>query len=95
MKKLYNDHGIKIMISAFGATEFPTTEGIDAVDCAKKLGEFVLNNNLDGVDIDWEDNGAMEAGTGEQWLITFQRELRKIIPNHIITHAPQGPYFSE
>ena len=25
MKKVYNDAGIKIMVSAFGATEFPTT----------------------------------------------------------------------
>lgn len=47
------------MISAFGATEFPTTSKIDPIDCAVKLGTFVLENNLDGVDIDWEDNGAM------------------------------------
>lgn len=50
-------------------------------------------NNLDGVDIDWQDNSAMEAGTGEGWIIKFQTELRKILPNHIITHAPQAPYF--
>ncbi len=47
------------MISAFGATQFPTTGGVDPVDCATKLGNFVLENNLDGVDIDWEDNAAM------------------------------------
>ncbi len=47
------------MISAFGATQFPTSGGIDPVDCATKLGNFVLENNLDGVDIDWEDNAAM------------------------------------
>lgn len=52
------------MISAFGATEFPTTNGIDPVDCANKLAAFVAENNLDGVDIDWEDNAAMEAGKG-------------------------------
>ena len=33
----------------------------------------MLENNLDGVDIDWEDNAAMEAGTGEAWLIKFQK----------------------
>jgi hypothetical protein len=27
LKKLYNDKGISIMVSAFGATEFPTTAG--------------------------------------------------------------------
>jgi hypothetical protein len=50
---------------------------------------------LDGVDIDWEDNAAMEAGKGEDWLISFQTKLRQLLPNHIITHAPQGPYFKK
>ncbi len=59
LKKKYNDAGVKILISAFGATEFPTTAGYDPTDCATKLGNFVLQNNLDGVDIDWEDNPAM------------------------------------
>lgn len=95
LKKLYNDKGIKILISAFGATEFPTSAGIDPIDCANKLGGFVNANNLDGVDIDWEDNAAMEAGKGEAWLISFTRRLRELLPNHIITHAPQAPYFKQ
>lgn len=37
----------------------------------------------------------MEAGTGEAWLITFQKKLRELLPNHVISHAPQGPYFKE
>lgn len=53
------------------------------------------NNHLDGVDIDWEDNSAMEAGNGEQWLITFQQVLRAELPDHFISHAPQGPYFKK
>ena len=64
MRKKYHDAGVKILISAFGATEFPTTAKVDPVDCAKKLASFVINNQLDGVDVDWEDNPAMEAGTG-------------------------------
>ena len=76
LKKKYNDGGVKVMISAFGATEFPTTAGYDPVLCATKLGNFVLENNLDGVDIDWEDNGAMEAGKGEEWIISFTIKLR-------------------
>jgi chitinase len=55
----------------------------------------VISNNLDGVDIDWEDNAAMNAGTGEAWLITFQLKLRQLLPHHIISHAPQAPYFKE
>ena len=34
LKKKYNDNGIKILISAFGATEFPTISGVNPIDCA-------------------------------------------------------------
>jgi chitinase len=27
-------------------------------------------------------------------LITFQTKLRSLLPNHLISHAPQAPYFS-
>ena len=93
MKKVYNQAGVKILVSAFGATQFPTTLKENAEACGTALGNFVLKNNLDGADIDWEDNIAMQAGTGEQWLIDFTIALRKVIPDHIITHAPQAPYF--
>jgi chitinase len=88
----YNNAGKKILVSAFGATEFPTGSQ-DPVQCATKLGNFVLENNLDGADIDYEDNTAMNNGLGEAWLIAFTRQLRSIIPGYIITHAPQAPYF--
>lgn len=52
-KKAYNDAGKRILISAFGATEFPTTEGKQPVKTANDFADFVLANNLDGVDIDW------------------------------------------
>jgi chitinase len=94
LKKKYNDAGVKILVSAFGATEFPTSAGKSASECGEKLGNFVLNNHLDGADIDWEDNTAMEKGTGMQWLIEFTKVLKARIPNHILTHAPQAPYFS-
>jgi hypothetical protein len=53
LKKMYNDKGIKLLVSAFGATEFPTSAGKDPVATANQLARFVQNNNLDGVDIDW------------------------------------------
>jgi len=53
LKAKYNQYGIKIMVSAFGATEFPTTLNINPIECANKLAIFVKGNNLDGVDIDW------------------------------------------
>lgn len=61
--------------------------------CGTKLGNFVLNNNLDGADIDWEDNSAMENGIGQDWLIKFTKALRAVIPDKIVTHCPQAPYF--
>ena len=82
------------MVSAFGATDNPTSEGKDPADiadkvhcpsqhqpllscllagprasggpvlmpCPHQLASFVIDNNLDGVDIDYEDNAAMNAG---------------------------------
>lgn len=93
IKKIYNDNGIKVMVSAFGATENPTSAGANATQCAQKLADFVNSNNLDGVDIDWEDTAAFQSGVGEQWLITFTTVLRNSLPSAIITHAPQAPYF--
>ncbi len=74
IKKKYNDAGISVFISAFGATEMPTSS--DPVAVATSLATWVKGNNLDGVDIDYEDNDAMTLSTAEQWLITFQRKLR-------------------
>ena len=62
------------MVSAFGATNMPTHT--DPVDTATKLAKFVTDYSLDGADIDYEDNEAMEAGKGEEWLIAFTRKLR-------------------
>ncbi len=47
------------------------------------------------MDIDWEDTPAFlkADGSGEDWLITLTTELRKLLPDKIITHAPQAPYF--
>ena len=71
----------------------PTHQDPTAV--ANALAEFTLNNHLDGVDIDYEDNGAMVTGTGQTWLITLTKQLRKRLPDKLIMHAPQAPYFSK
>jgi chitinase len=92
LRQKYNSAGKKILVSAFGATEMPT-DSQDPVVCATNLGNFVINNNLDGADVDYEDNTAMNNGVGEAWLIAFTKQLRSILPGYIITHAPQAPYF--
>ena len=94
MKGNYSSGGVKLLVSAFGATEYPTTSGYNATDCALKLADFVNTNQLDGVDIDYEDTPVFTAGKGEEWLITLTTVLRQNLPaDAIITHAPQAPYF--
>jgi len=92
---IYHAHGIKVLVSAFGSTDFPTSRGVDPVQCGKNLAQFVIANQLDGVDLDWEDNDAMNAGKGEDWLISITKTLRELLPQgkYIISHAPQAPYF--
>lgn len=56
IKGLYSKASVKLFISAFGATEFPAHDGLDAVKCGASLADFLSNNLLDGVDIDFEDS---------------------------------------
>ena len=64
LKNRYAKAGIKMMVSAFGATENPTSQRLDAVTCADNLASYVIRNQLDGVDIDWEDTAAFQTRTG-------------------------------
>jgi len=92
--QLYHSNGISLIVSAFGSTDYPTSQ--DPTATCTSLAQFVLANNLDGVDIDYEDTGAFQSGIGAQWLITCTQTLRQYLPQgqYIITHAPQGPYFT-
>ena len=93
---LYHNAGKKVLVSAFGATEFPSSQGEDPTQTATAIAQFVVDNQLDGVDIDYEDNSAMDSGAGVNWLITLTKTLRSLLPaekGYIITHAPQAPYF--
>jgi chitinase len=96
LKDKFAAAGVKLLVSAFGSTQTPTSAGYDPVDCATKIAAFVTLNQYDGVDIDWEDTPSFSKGdsTGENWLITLTQNLRRLLPNSIITHAPQAPYFS-
>lgn len=50
--------------------EVPTTAGTDPEKLASKIGAFVKEYELDGVDVDYEDFGAMLTGTAVPWLIS-------------------------
>ena len=93
----YHSNGVKVLISAFGATSFPTTQGVPATACGENLAQFAIDMQLDGVDLDYEDNAAMEAGTAVPWLIEMMdamvKKFKATGKKYIITNAPQAPYF--
>ncbi|KAG2128558.1 glycoside hydrolase family 18 protein [Suillus clintonianus] len=98
IKTSYNDAGISLIVSAFGSSDAPTSGGYDPTTVANDLAAFVLEYDLDGVDIDYEDFNAMNAmnGSAETWLTTFTQTLRVQLPlgQYILTHAPVAPWFA-
>ena len=46
--------GIKVLVSAFGDSEKPTTGGTDPTSTADNLAAWVKQYGLDGVDVDYE-----------------------------------------
>ncbi|PFH51774.1 glycoside hydrolase family 18 protein [Amanita thiersii Skay4041] len=98
IKSQYAAAGIKLIVSAFGATDVPTTSGADPVATANSFAAWVKQYSLDGIDVDYEDFGAFNAGNGnaEVWLISFTQALRAQLPQgqYILTHAPVAPWFT-
>jgi chitinase len=95
--KEYNDAGISLIVSAFGETESPVTDGVDPVATANKMAQWVIDHDLQGIDVDFEDFDAFNSGTKAQtWLITFTKTLRAKLPagQYTISHAPVAPWFS-
>ena len=91
----YHAAGIALMVSAFGSTDAPTSNGVDAASCATDLANWVKQYGLDGVDIDYEDMSAMNGNYAEDWLITFQQTLRQQLGSgYLISHAPVAPWFT-
>ncbi|KAJ3795919.1 putative chitinase [Lentinula aff. detonsa] len=95
-KSSYQKAGIKLIVSAFGSTDLPTSK--DAKSTAATMAKWVQDNDVDGIDVDYEDLNAMNAqdGKAEQWLIDFTNALRTQLPQgkYILTHAPLAPWFS-
>ncbi|KAG1776462.1 glycoside hydrolase family 18 protein [Suillus placidus] len=98
IKASYQNAGISLIVSAFGSTDVPTTEGYDPTTLANSLADYVLEYDLDGVDVDYEDLYAINAenGSAEIWLTTFTIALRAKLPQgqYILTHAPVASWFS-
>jgi formate-dependent nitrite reductase membrane component NrfD len=49
VKAEYSAAGISLVVSAFGATEQPTTQGFDPVGMADTMAAFVKDTGLDGI----------------------------------------------
>jgi len=98
IKAQYAAAGIKLIVSLFGSTDAPTSNGADPVATANTMAAWVIQYGLDGVDVDYEDFNAINAGDGkaEAWLASFTRQLRVKLPQgqYILTHAPVAPWFS-
>ena len=69
LKADYLSADMKILVSAFGENQFPTSQGMDPTATCTDMAYFVMDHHLDGIDIAWHDYHAMAAGTGEDWLI--------------------------
>ncbi|KAL5501800.1 hypothetical protein ACEPAH_9060 [Sanghuangporus vaninii] len=98
IKSQYESAGIKLIVSAFGSTELPTTSGADPQKVAESMADWVIKMGLDGIDVDYEDLDAMNKADGkaEEWLSTFTKTLRGKLPQgkYIVTHAPVAPWFN-
>ncbi|OBZ73901.1 Endochitinase 4 [Grifola frondosa] len=99
VKAEYAAAGISLIVSAFGATDAPTSDGADPVDTANTMAAWIKEFDLDGIDVDYEDFDAMDAsdGSAESWLASFTQQLRTQLPQgqFILTHAPVAPWFSK
>lgn len=89
LKQQYNSAGVSLVVSAFGETEHPTSQ--DPATVANALAQFVLNTDLDGIDVDYEEFELVTAqpGVGEAWLTTLTQTLRQQLPQgqFILSHA--------
>ena len=49
VKAEYKKAGISLVVSAFGSTEQPTTQGFDPIKMADTMAAFVKDTGLDGI----------------------------------------------
>lgn len=93
----YHAAGIYVVASAFGSVPTPTTSGDNPTTVAQYMSNWVIQNGLDGIDVDYEDLNCFNTNCGaEVWLETFTTVLRQGLPQgqYILSHAPLAPWFS-
>lgn len=65
IKSQYAAAGIKLIVSAFGSTDIPTSTNADPIATANNFANWVKQYSLDGIDVDYEDFGAFDSGSGK------------------------------
>lgn len=76
------------MFSLFGSTDAPTSSAKrDPAEFADEVANFTLQYGFDGVDADYEDFDAMNAGEAVAWLT---RELRGVLRSNSVQHSRSG-----
>lgn len=54
LKAGYKSSGISLLVSAFGSTDSPTTDGKDPTALAESMANWVKTWGMDGIDVDYE-----------------------------------------
>lgn len=76
------------MFSLFGSTDAPTSSAKrDPAEFADEVANFTLQYGFDGVDADYEDFDAMNAGEAVAWL---NRELHGAPQPNSVQHSRSG-----
>ncbi|SDR35382.1 glycosyl hydrolase family 18 protein [Pseudovibrio sp. Tun.PSC04-5.I4] len=89
--------GKRVLVS-IGGEVFTTTAWAalanDVDGTAQQIATMVKAQNLDGVDIDWEDTN-YTGYNAPTFLVDLSKALKKQLPagQNFVTHAPQAPYF--
>lgn len=97
--------GKKVLISFGGGTmqsgDYTPLAGHEP-ELARAIADYVEEQGLDGVDIDYEASDsfftarAADVLDGRAFIIALHQELRKALPapKYSLSHAPQPPYLS-
>lgn len=54
IKAQYKSAGIKLIVSAFGESDQPTTSNADPIVTANNMANWVRKYDMDGIDVDYE-----------------------------------------
>jgi len=56
---------------------------------------FILDNNLDGTDLNYRDNVAFNNHLAKNWLVDFITILRNLLPFHTISTTIQAYHLND